>query len=90
MPGLRRRRRRLPMNSACTSGRLTDWYNSHSNSDPTFVFWNGRAADGKSILDLLTLGAGFGADRRSDRARLRGSAAPSELVESLPRSQRWA
>ena len=25
------------------------------------VFWNGRVADGKSILDLLTLGAGSGA-----------------------------
>ena len=25
------------------------------------VFWNGRTADGKSILDLLTLGAEFGA-----------------------------
>src|SRR5271166_6590026 len=25
------------------------------------VFWNGRAADGKSILDLLTLGAESGA-----------------------------
>ncbi len=49
------------------------------------VFWNGRSADGKSILDLLTLGAEAGAllelevvGPDSDEA----AAALAELVES--------
>ena len=48
-----------PTSPACTSGWLTDWstFPQQFQSDVR-VLWNGRVADGKSILDLMTLGAG--------------------------------
>ena len=62
MPGLRRRRAQitnelgLHLRAANRLVQLAQQFRSDVR-----VFWNGRAADGKSILDLLTLGAGFGA-----------------------------